>query len=103
MAESLWIGNDMELRLHGFKDSDDVYVNDATVTATVKDSDGVDVPGAVGIVLSYVSGSNGNYEGVLPDTVALVAGSKYMIHYTGTRGGLTYHAEVPAIAKVRRK
>jgi len=67
--------------------SDGSYVNDATVTMTLKDSAGASVSGATGLTLSYVSGSNGRYQGTLPYTLSLTAGADYTLEITGTSAG----------------
>ncbi len=47
------------------------YINDATMTFTLKDADGVAVSGAAGVSMSYVAASNGKYQGVIESTVDL--------------------------------
>lgn len=76
------------------------YVNDATLTAQVKDSEGSNVGSAV--PLDYVADSNGKYCGTLPDTLPLTAGDQYTVVIDGsspTAGNL--HREIPAVALVR--
>ncbi len=78
--------------------TDDAYVNDASVTMTLKDSTGAAVTGATSLTMSYVSGSKGKYQGVIPYTVSLTAGSAYTLEITadsGTRHGfITLDVEV---------
>ena len=59
-----------------------VYINTATVTATIKDLSGVDIAGS--IALAYVSASNGKYIGTIPHTVALVSGQYYNVRIIAT-------------------
>lgn len=66
--------------------SDGSYVNDATATMTLKDGNGASVSGAIGLPLSYVSGSNGKYQGTLPYTLSLTVGEDYTLEITGTTG-----------------
>jgi hypothetical protein len=66
--------------------SDGSYVNDATVTMTLKDSGGTPVSGASSLSLTYVTGSNGRYQGTLPYTLTLTAGAEYTLEITGTSG-----------------
>jgi hypothetical protein len=46
--------------------SDGEFVDDATVTATLLDPDGVEVTGVIDLPMDYVTGSNGIYQGILP-------------------------------------
>lgn len=68
------------------RSSDGAYVNDATVTMTLKDSAGAAVSGASGLSLTYVTDSNGRYQGTLPYTLSLTAGEDYTLEITGTTG-----------------
>lgn len=83
-------GNDLVLR---FKDLRNVatgggHENTATVQVTVRDSLGVNVPGAVNIVLTKIAGdTSGLYEGVLEDTVPIIAGQSYTALVTIDAGG----------------
>lgn len=63
------------------------YINDATVTFTLKDSGGSAVSGASGISMSYVTGTKGVYEGVLEDGVSLTENSTYYLEITATASG----------------
>ena len=74
--------------------SDGSYVNNATVTMTLKNASDVNVTGAVDLAMTYVTGSNGQYQGVIPynlgwDAVA-PAGSGYHLVITATG---TQHAK----------
>lgn len=64
------------------------YINDATVTMTLKDSVGASVSGATGLSLTYVTDSNGTYQGTLPYTLTLTAGESYTLEITGTKSGV---------------
>ncbi len=59
----------------------DVYITDATVNATLYESDGTtEVSGETWpIVLSYVANTNGRYEGTIEDTVSLVSNVRYRL------------------------
>ncbi len=65
--------------------SDGSYVNDATVTMTLKLA-GSPVSGATAVALTYVSGSNGRYQGVIPSSVSLTAGGNYTLEITAVSG-----------------
>ena len=62
------------------------YVNDASVTMTLKDANGDAVSGASSLSLTYVTDSNGRYQGTIPYTVSLTAGAVYTLEITGTSG-----------------
>lgn len=62
------------------------FINDATVTFVLKDSSNVAVSGASG-TCTYVSGSQGCYEGVLEDGVSLTANSTYYLELTAAASG----------------
>lgn len=68
--------------------SSGAYINDATVTMTLKDSAGASVSGATGLSLTYVTDSNGLYQGTLPYTLSLTAGESYTLEITGTKAGV---------------
>jgi hypothetical protein len=62
----------------------ETFVNDATVTFTLKDSAGSAVSGASAVSMTYVTGTKGVYEGVMEDNVSLTAGSTYYLEITAT-------------------
>ena len=73
------------LRISGLKNIDNTpstFVNDATVTAVVKDAAGDVVAGADSITLSYVASSDGVYKGQVADTAAIVDGDEYTLVIT---------------------
>lgn len=59
------------------------FVNDSTVTFVLKNSAGSAVSGASG-TMTYVTGTQGVYEGVLEDGVSLTDGSTYYLEITAT-------------------
>ena len=63
------------------------FVNNATVTFTLKDSSNSTVSGASTISMSYVTGTKGVYEGVLEDGVSLTENSTYYLEITATASG----------------
>ena len=67
----------------------DVFVNAATVRATMYESDGVtEVSGASWpLTLDYVAASDGVYQGVLEDGRVLVEGERYWMELTIDAGG----------------
>ena len=62
------------------------YVNDASATMTLKNSAGDAVAGASSLSLTYVSDSNGRYQGTLPSSLTLTAGAVYTLEITATSG-----------------
>ena len=89
MAELLFIGNDMSLTVTGLKDEiAGTFINSgATVTATIKNRAGVNVSGQNWpLTLSYLTGTNGNYRGVLEDGIAFEANEIYRIEITADAG-----------------
>ena len=74
-----------------YRASDDEYVDDSTVTMTLTDTDDVPVSSAVDLAMAFVSGSNGQYQGVLPaslnwaDDIPVGSGYHLVITATGTQ------------------
>lgn len=63
------------------------FVNDATVTFTLKDSSNSTVSGASSVSMSYITGSRGCYAGVLEDGVSLTENATYYLEITATGSG----------------
>lgn len=78
----LFVGNDNLVTVDELKNvSDGSYINDATVTMTLKDSSDADVAnGSWPVTLGYVTSSNGKYQGVLQDGITTTSGSNYVLH-----------------------
>lgn len=81
----------------------DAYINNATVTCTLKDSAGVNVLGQTWpLTLSYVSASNGVYKGTLEDGLTLVRGRYYVAHVDIDAGSdLIDHIEIGYTAAIK--
>jgi hypothetical protein len=75
----LWLASDNIVRLTSLRELAEGggYVASATVTAQIQDSQGTPVGSS--IALTYVPGSNGDYEGVAADDLALVEQDAYTI------------------------
>jgi len=85
MSLAIYVNSDTLIELSALKRSaTDTYVNDATVTMTLKDVNGVAL--VTGTSMAYVAGSNGKYQGTLQNTLTLTAGYKYFLEITATRG-----------------
>jgi len=54
-----------------------IYINTATITATITDLSGIDLAGS--IVLNYVAASSGRYVGTIPFGVGIVPGQYYNV------------------------
>lgn len=74
-----FVANTNNLHLIGLKSaSDGDFINDATVTVTIKDSAGATVSGqSWPVSMNYVSASDGDYLGVIPHTTQLLSGRNY--------------------------
>jgi hypothetical protein len=71
MSLSLYIGEDLAIQMTGLKNAiTDAYVNDATMTYTLKTAAGVAVTGASAISMPYVAASDGNYRGTMDSSVS---------------------------------
>lgn len=79
------IGNDIDVKIDGLhRSADGSYIEDALLLATMTDAAGEVVAGAEDIALPFVTGSNGNYRGVLPGSIVLVDGEKYTTEVRAT-------------------
>jgi hypothetical protein len=87
MSLSLFVDSDNLIRLDALKlAADDSYVNDATVTFTLKDAGEATVPNVAAVSMPYVLASDGRYQGTLQSTVSLALGGKYFLEVTATSG-----------------
>lgn len=85
MIDYWWLETDNVIVLPGVKDPvDETYVDDATITGQLQDADGNNV-GSV-INFSYLSGTDGEYYGIIPDDVGLSDGETYTLVLTLERG-----------------
>lgn len=67
---------------------EDVFLNDATVTYTIKDKAGVEIDGATWPQeMVYVAGSNGDYQGILPSLLDMIPGKQYYAWIEAQGGG----------------
>jgi hypothetical protein len=75
-----YVANTNNLELTGLKSElEGNYLNDATVTVTLKDAAGAEVTGGDGWpeTMTYIEGSNGNYVIGLTHALVLLPGKKY--------------------------
>lgn len=81
------------------KASDGTYLNAATVSYQLTDLAGNNISGASGS-MSYVTASDGRYQGVLDSTVSLTDGQEYWILITLTSaGGIGSARKVRCVAR----
>ncbi len=105
MAEAVYIANDNLLVVDQLKNAlSGTYINNATVTCTIVDSAGSPVAGQTWpLAVVYQAGSNGQYVGVIEDTLTLSETTSYIAKVDADGGsGLKGHWEIPLKAKVRR-
>lgn len=91
LAYVIFEDNDMLIEIDELRDSaDNSYLNAATVTTTLKDSDGVAVTGGAGwpVSMNYVAASNGKYQGVVDNDLALDDGDTGTVEITAVEGTL---------------
>lgn len=91
-SNALLINTDNLIEVKRLKDaSNDADVNDATITAQVKNAAGAVIIGSTPIPVNYVSGSAGKYQGII-DKLAITASIVtenvwYYLELTGTAPG----------------
>lgn len=107
MSFTAFVQNDNALTLGGLRDAClDSFENDATVTFTVTDKNGVDVPfdntsDDWPRTMPYVSLSDGVYCGTIPLEVVLVPDQKYIAVIIADAGGIRGRWNLFFTAKVR--
>ena len=81
-----YLDNDNLLSVTGLKNaSSGSYMNDAVVTATLKDNAGTLVTGQTfPTTLSYMADTNGNYQATLQDTLNIIESTIYTAEITAT-------------------
>lgn len=74
-----FVANTNLLELIGLKSAvEDEFINDATVSVTVKDASGANVAGVTWpVTMDYVAASSGDYRAIIPHGAALVSGRQY--------------------------
>lgn len=98
--------NDMLIEIEGLQDVIDPgnYLNSATVTVTLVDSEGTEVSGETWpLTMVYVGSSDGIYRATLNDDLGLTLGDQYTAKVSANGGaGLQGYWELPLIVKVRK-
>lgn len=101
----IYKGNDTVLELSDLtNETTGDNINDATVTITLTDSDGVSVSGDVWPkIMTHVTNSNGVYRVTLLDTLVLTNNARYIAKISANGGaGLQGYWEKDLICKVRK-
>ncbi|MDG4903209.1 hypothetical protein P9279_22115 [Mesorhizobium sp. WSM4962] len=103
----VYVANTNIIELVGLKSEvEDEFIADADVTVTVKDADGEEVAGQTWpLTLASIDGTEpeGNYRGILKDTLELTAGQTYYAHVDADAGSDRIgHWEFAFVPKVRR-
>lgn len=102
MIEVIAQGSDNLVRLDALNNaSTGAYVNNATVTFTLKDASGAVVAGLSAVAMPYVGGTNGRYEGTIPNGTALTSNAAYTVEITATQGATVLFRKLSAIAIYR--
>lgn len=99
------VGNDVLLKITELTNQDDgSFVNDATITVTIKDKDGVDVTGVSWPQpMAYVGGSNGEYKVTIDRVAGFVDGVGYVAYVDiTTPGGNDAHFECDLGGETRK-
>lgn len=78
-------------------DSNNQPVNDAyNVVANLSDASGVSIPDFPGLAITYVAGSRGKYQGILPSGFEAPVGSGYVLNVSGyAEGGAGFSRDFP--------
>lgn len=99
----LYQKNDQFIEIDGLKDGlAGTFVNNATVTATLKDRSGVVVSEVNNLTLVYVAASNGKYRGLVEDTFNPTRGGGYTLVVEADQAGTKLHLEIPVEVRVRK-
>lgn len=102
--DTLFVNNSHLLTVQGLKNGEGEFVRDgATVEATLYEPDGqTEVTGASWpVVLTYVSGSNGDYVGDMPAGVEVEAGGRYQLRVTAEVSGRRFEVTRTVKAETR--
>jgi hypothetical protein len=102
MNLTFWRGNTAQIELANLVDTLGSYVNDAFVTATIRDTAGVEKAGVEWpVVLGHDGFGTGTYSGIVPDTLVTKENEQLRVHITATVGTSKATWECRAVAKTR--
>ena len=76
----IFIDNTSSVQVKGLSSAlDNSYINDAIVSITLKDLNGVDIEGeSWPVILQYTDGSNGDYTGSFSHDISVEDGTEYI-------------------------
>lgn len=100
----LYDGNSNIIKLNGLQNAEaETYINTATVTVTLVDLSGNPISGETWpLTMDYVSGSNGNYKGILTSGLSLTSGQEVIAQISADGGAeLDGYWEVHCIVTTR--
>lgn len=101
----LFVSNDNLIELSGLRNNTaatGVYINDAAVSITLKDSAGVEVAGETWpLSMGYVTASDGIYRAVIENTITITAGLVYAAEVSADGDGLQAFWALTVIAATR--
>lgn len=106
MASIIYVANTNVLELSGLKSAiEDAFINDATVTVTLKDSSGSNVAGQTWpTTMAYVAASDGVYRAIMKDGLSIAAEGEYTAFIEANAGtDRIGHWEFPITAATRIK
>jgi len=99
MIQVIYLESSELIELIGLIDTSgpaDVYVNDADCTLRVLDASGAEVAGENWpITMSYVAGSNGDYQATIGHTVQLIEGQEYAAKIVADSGSVRLTKKTP--------
>ena len=104
MSMTVYVDNTNLIELFRLQSAiDDAYIDDAIVTLTIEDATGTEVSGETWpITLSFVSGSDGDYTGIINYQVGFDTDGAYTAVIDADAGvGRQGHWELPLIARTR--
>lgn len=102
-----FVNNTNVVALKGLRDvTTQSFVNDAVLTVTLYDANQAEnldkgtataITGASGITMTYRSSSNGEYYGVIPQTVQLTAGTNVIANIVSSNYGINRLVEATVV------
>lgn len=101
----IYQGNTQLFTLTGLQDkvTGDFINNNGTLQVTLVDDQGTSVPGCIEIVMSYLSGTDGNYQGIFGDSDFYPPiGTGYTLLVDGEESGSYIHLELLAEIQSRK-
>ncbi len=94
--------NTQPIEVQGLQDKiSGSYLNGASVTATLLDDRGNPDPVLNNLPMAYLTDTNGNYLGIVPDTFSAALGSGYTLQITANQSGTQALWSIPAKVQLR--